>query len=271
MTDSGAAADGLDARAQRDAVRDRYAEAATATGGCCGDDDATAGTGNDRARKLGYADEDPAAVDAADLQLGCGNPTAIAALTPGEDVLDLGSGGGFDCFLAAREVGPGGRVVGVDMTPEMVERARENAAGSDLENVEFRLGEIEHLPVADASVDVVISNCVLNLSPDKPQALDEAYRALRPGGRLAVSDVVLTAELPPEVRGDPSSVAGCIAGAATVTDLETMLSETGFEDIAVEPKADSERFIREWDPDRDLGDCVVSAAIEARKPSTEAG
>jgi SAM-dependent methyltransferase len=270
MTGDGPAADEerLDARAQRAAVRDRYAEAAATGGdGCCGDGGATAGTDDDRARDPGYADEDLAAVDAADLALGCGNPTAIAALDAGEDVLDLGSGGGFDCFLAAREVGPSGRVVGVDMTPEIVERARANAADSDRSNVEFRLGEIEHLPVADAAVDAVISNCVLNLSPEKPQALGEAYRVLRPGGRLAVSDVVLTAELPPGVRGDPASVAGCIAGAATIADLETMLADAGFVDVAIEPEADSAAFIREWDADRDLSDYVVSAVIEARKPS----
>jgi len=161
----------------------------------------------------------------ANLGLGCGNPTAIASLEPGETVLDLGSGGGFDCFLAAREVGPDGRVIGVDMTPEMVERARENVEKNDADTVEFRLGEIEHLPVADESVDAIISNCVINLSPRKPQVFREAFRVLGPGGRLAVSDVVQTAPFPDDVRLDPSSVSACVAGAATIDEVESMLTD----------------------------------------------
>ena len=276
MSDSGPE---LDAASQRRAVRERYARIATDAdtsagedcsdgGGCCtGGSDGSARTDTDeRARQLGYSGTDVDAAGEANLGLGCGNPKALASLEDGETVLDLGSGAGFDCFLAAREVGGEGRVLGVDMTPEMVERARENASGSGFGNVEFRLGEIEHLPVADGSVDVVISNCVVNLSPDKPRVFREAYRVLRPGGRLAISDVVLTAEVPAELREDPESVASCVAGASTVEALEAMLDDAGFERVGIEPKDDSDRFIREWDDERDLSEFIVSASITGRMP-----
>ncbi|MFU8866473.1 arsenite methyltransferase [Natronococcus sp.] len=213
--------------------------------------------------------EDVAAVaEGADLGLGCGNPKAFAEMSEGETVLDLGSGAGFDCFLAARAVGDTGRVIGVDMTPEMVSRARENVAKNDASNVEFRLGEISNLPVADATVDVIVSNCVINLAPEKRRVFDESYRVLEPGGRLAISDVVQTAPFPEDVRLDPDSLTGCVAGASTVDTLETMLDEAGFEDIRIEPKAESTEFISEWDADRDLSEYLVSATIEARKPAT---
>nr|WP_135819944.1 arsenite methyltransferase [Halostella litorea] len=281
MSDGGSAdagGDGLSAAEQRSAVRERYASIAEEGSTCCGDGAASTGGGGDdgprdaaaRSRAVGYGADDVDAVDGdANLGLGCGNPTAIAGLEAGETVLDLGSGGGFDCFLAAREVGEDGRVVGVDMTPEMVETARENVAENDAGNVEFRLGEIEHLPVADGSVDVILSNCVINLSPDKPQVFREAYRVLRPGGRLAVSDVVMTADVPADLRDDPTSVAACVAGAATVPELEAMLADAGFADVAVEPKAESEAFVREWDPDRDLSEYVASARIAAEKPADD--
>ena len=262
----------------REMVRERYADVATSgqdccadvgvdatadDGACCGDD--AYATGSER---LGYDADDVAAVaDGADLGLGCGNPKAFAAMTAGETVLDLGSGAGFDCFLAADEVGPDGRVIGVDMTPEMVSKARENVAKNDAANVEFRLGEISHLPVADAVVDVVISNCVVNLAPDKQRVFEDAYRVLRPGGRLAISDVVQTAPFPDDVRMDPESLTGCVAGAATVDELERLLDDAGFEAIEIAPKAESTEFISEWDADRDLGDYLVSATIEAVKPS----
>jgi SAM-dependent methyltransferase len=259
--------EGLDAAEQRTAVRERYARIATESSPCCGDTATCDDPSAERTHELGYSDDDLDAVGStADLSLGCGNPAAIADLEEGDTVLDLGSGAGFDCFLAGRAVGPTGRVVGVDMTPEMVEKARENRETSDATNVEFRLGEIEHLPVADESVDVILSNCVVNLSPDKAQVFREAYRALRPGGRLAVSDVVLTAELPTDLRKDPSSVAACVGGASPIPALETMLSDAGFTDVAIEPKADSESFIRDWDDDRDLSDYIVAATIEAEKP-----
>ena len=257
----------IDAAEQRRAVRERYSEIATdADSGCCDDGDSVDDP-DAESRRRGYDDADVDAVaEGANLNLGCGNPGAIADLSPGETVLDLGSGGGFDCFLAAREVGPEGSVIGVDMTPEMVERARENVERNDADNVAFRLGEIEHLPVADRSVDVVISNCVINLSPEKPQVFREAFRVLRPGGRLAVSDVVRTAPFPDDVRLDPSSVTACVAGASSIEEIESMLRAARFTDVAIAPKDESEEFIREWDGDRDASEYVVSASIEARKP-----
>jgi SAM-dependent methyltransferase len=198
--------------------------------------------------------------------LGCGNPQAIAQLKPGETVLDLGSGGGFDCFLAAKQVGPTGTVIGVDMTGEMIERARENAKKAATENVEFRLGEIEHLPVADATVDVILSNCVVNLSPDKPAVFRDAFRVLKRGGRLAISDIVATAPLPEEVRSNLELHVGCMAGAALIDELRSMLAEAGFTEIRITPQEESRALIREWLPDSHLEDYVVSATIEAVRP-----
>ena len=198
----------------RQAVRERYAKAATEKSGCCapsccgGEKSAPA---EDIARTIGYTDEELGVLpEDANLGLGCGNPTAIASLEPGEIVLDLGSGAGIDCFLAAQRVGPSGKVIGVDMTPEMLERARRNAVEGGYSNVEFRLGEIEALPVADASVDVIISNCVLNLSPAKERALAEAYRVLRPGGRVVVSDMVSDLPVPAVLEGNLDAVAACL-------------------------------------------------------------
>lgn len=185
-------------------------------------------------KTVGYTDEQLGAIpDGADLGLGCGNPTALASLKKGEIVLDLGSGGGIDCFLAASKVGRNGRVIGVDMTPEMIERARENARKDDYTNVDFRLGEIEHLPVADNSVDVVISNCVINLSPDKAQVFKEAYRVLRPGGRVMVSDIVLLKELPDAIKSSVAAYTGCIAGASRKEDYLATMASTGFQDVEV--------------------------------------
>jgi SAM-dependent methyltransferase len=258
--------DGLSPDEQRRAVRRRYARIASDSSSCCDGSDTSSGA--DLTRQLGYSESDAAAVaDGANLGLGCGNPNAIASLQPGETVLDLGSGAGFDCFLAAREVGDAGRVIGVDMTPEMIEKARGNVTKNDVSNVEFRLGEIEHLPVADGTVDVVISNCVVNLSPDKQQVFHEVYRALRAGGRLAISDVVLTAPLPDDVHGDPESVASCVAGASPIPEVEHMLSNAGFDAIRVESDEGSEKFISEWDAERDVSEYVVSATIEAVKPT----
>jgi len=219
--------------------------------------------------QIGYSPEEVQAVPVgADLGLGCGNPQAIAALQWGEKVLDLGSGAGFDCFLAVRQVGPTGQVIGVDMTAEMVAKARKNAGEAGYANVEFRLGEIEHLPVADASVDVIISNCVINLSPDKGQVFREAFRVLRPGGRLAIADIVATAQMPEELRNDLALYTGCIAGAANIGELEGMLAESGFQQIRIQPKDESRRLIREWAPGRNIEDCIASASIEAVKPAS---
>ena len=204
--------------------------------------------------------------DGADLGLGCGNPQAIASLKPGERVLDLGSGAGFDAFLAARQVGSEGRVVGVDMTAEMVAKARANAANTTLDHVEFRLGEIEHLPVADESVDVIMSNCVINLSPDKPAVVREAFRVLGSGGRLAISDIVALTPLPASLQEDLAAYTGCIAGAALVADLQAMLEEAGFSDVRIEAKGESRALVSGWVPGRSVEDYVASALIQAVKP-----
>ncbi len=256
-------------------VRDRYGAIArdgtsgcgcapATAGSCCGAPDGIVSVVSTR---LGYTGAELAAAPAAaDLGLGCGNPQAIAALQPGETVLDLGSGAGLDSFLAARQVGPNGRVIGVDMTPDMVTRARANARAAGADNVEFRLGEIEHLPLADSSVDVVISNCVVNLSPDKPAVWREALRVLRPGGRIAIADIVTSAPLPPALRDDPALHCACIGGAATITEIGQQLAAAGFLNVRVEPREQSRTFIRDWAPGTDAEAWIVSAAITAVKP-----
>jgi SAM-dependent methyltransferase len=237
--------------AVRQAVREGYSKIATtaAEGGCgcrtresccCGSAPASA---EELARQIGYSAEELGALpDGANMGLSCGNPTALAALKPGDVVLDLGSGGGFDVFIAGRKVGPAGRAIGVDMTPEMLSKARRNSAQyrerTGLDNVEFRLGEIEHLPVADSSVDVIISNCVINLSPDKAQVWREMARVLKPGGRVAVSDLALFKPLPEAVRELVEALVGCIAGAALVGETEQMARAAGLGDIVLRPKPD---------------------------------
>jgi SAM-dependent methyltransferase len=187
-------------------------------------------------------------------------------LKPGETVLDLGSGGGFDCFLAAKQVGNTGKVIGVDMTPEMISKARENALKDDYSNVEFRLGEIERVPAADDSIDVIISNCVINLSPNKLNVFKETFRILKPGGRLAISDVVATAQLPPEFKNDLDLLSACVSGAATVAEITEMLQEAGFHNIEIQTKDESRELISHWVPGKNVQDYIVSATIEARKP-----
>ncbi len=217
-------------------VRDRYAGIAMQGGSCCGTNTACGGSGFAElaSRKVGYSKEELESVpQGANLGLGCGNPIALASLKEGETVLDLGSGAGFDCFLAAREVGPAGQVIGVDMTPEMIEKARENARKGGYGNVEFRLGEIEHLPAADGSVDAVISNCVVNLSTAKERVFAEAYRVLKPGGRVMISDLVLSRELPEGMAGSLAAYAGCISGAVRKEEYIHYLEMTGFRDIRV--------------------------------------
>ncbi|GAO01463.1 arsenite methyltransferase [Anaeromyxobacter sp. PSR-1] len=251
----------------RQAVREHYGRVAVEGSGCgCGT--GCCGASPTTSLALGYTSSDlEAAPEGANLGLGCGNPQAIAALRPGEDVLDLGSGGGFDCFLAAKQVGPEGRVIGVDMTPEMVARARANAKQLDAQNVEFRLGEIEHLPVADASVDVVLSNCVVNLSPDKPAVLREVFRVLRPGGRIALSDVVATAPLPCEIGEGVAAYMGCVAGAALVDDLRGWLDAAGFVETSVRVDEASRAMIGEWLPGTGAERFVASASIKGVKPN----
>ena len=229
------------------------------SGGCCGHDA--------QARTLGYSAEDLAtAPDGANLGLGCGNPVALASLKPGQTVLDLGAGAGFDAFLAARAVGPEGRVIGVDMTPEMVAKARANAKKGGRTNVEFRLGEIEALPVADATVDVIVSNCVINLCPDKRPVYREAFRVLRPGGRIAVSDVVAREELSDEVKRDLALHSGCLAGATLHDELIRILQEAGFTDIVVRAKGNSDEVITSWEAKRGFESKVFAAEVTATKP-----
>ena len=236
--------------------------------GCCSQSSCAGEISHqDISSALGYSSEELAAApEGANMGLGCGNPQAIAALRTGETVLDLGCGGGFDTFLAARQVGPEGLVIGVDMTPEMIARARRNADKSGFENISFRLGEIENLPVADAIVDVIISNCVINLSSDKLAVYKEAYRVLKPGGRLAISDVVATAQVPEEMRRNLELWSACASGASLIKDLEEYLSAAGFDRILINLDDGSREFIRQWVPDRQLEKYIVSAGIEAVKP-----
>jgi len=274
----------------KESVRESYAKVAKAGGvsikssmaaSCCGPSDTSADTNvaasccggpevtpEQMSAVMGYSNEEIASViEGANMGLGCGNPVALASLKTGETVVDLGSGGGFDCFLAAKQVGQSGQVIGVDMTPEMITKARKNADKTGTKNVEFRLGEIEHLPVADNSADLIMSNCVINLSPDKPQVYREAYRILKPGGRLSISDVLATAALPDEIRINLALVAACVGGAETFDDTEKILKEAGFQNIKISANDNSRELIREWDPDKSENavDYVVSAYIEAVK------
>jgi SAM-dependent methyltransferase len=220
----------------RSVVRDGYAKVAKGGSGCCSTPGCCSGADLAKtvSRKIGYSEEDMAAVpEGANLGLGCGNPVALASLRKGEIVLDLGSGAGFDCFLASKRVGPKGKVLGVDMTPEMLVKARANAERGGYGNVEFRLGEIEALPVADGAVDAVISNCVINLSIDKPRVFREAFRVLRPGGRLMVSDIVLLKPLPKKIMDSAQAYVGCLSGAMKRADYLAAIRKAGFRDVTV--------------------------------------
>jgi arsenite methyltransferase len=218
-------------------------------------------------QRLGYSAEQTSTVpEGSNLGLGCGNPLAIASLQRGQTVLDLGSGAGFDAFLAARAVGPEGKVIGVDMTSAMISKARSNAAKAGVSNTEFRLGEIENLPVPDSSVDVILSNCVINLSPDKNRVFAESWRVLKPGGRLAISDVVALKPVPQHMVEDPQLYASCASGAALVEEVEVMLLNHGFNGVRVKPKPDSSAVIEACFPGKGFEEMFASADIEATKP-----
>jgi arsenite methyltransferase len=278
-------------QAVRDLVRGGYAKIAKETSaGCCGSGVSCCGSSpldaDKLARELGYTKEELQALpEGANMGLSCGNPAALAALKPGEVVLDLGSGGGFDVFIAGRKIGASGRAIGVDMTPEMLAKARNNIAfyreQTKLENVEFRLGEIEHLPVADNSVDAIISNCVINLSPDKSQVWREMARVLKPGGRVAVSDMALLKPLPPEVLKLVEALVGCVAGAALASDTERWAREAGLTDIVLKPKAEYveamtsfedplyKQIVAHLPAGAKPGDYIVSLEVQARKAGAD--
>lgn len=265
----------------RRAVREGYGKIARSESqSCCG---SSCGSADSLARGVGYSASDLENLpESANMGLSCGNPTALAQLQPGETVLDLGSGGGFDIFIAGEKVGAQGRAIGVDMTADMIDRARNGIAvyseRTGLENVEFRLGEIEHLPLADESVDVVISNCVINLSPHKPQVWREIARVLKPGGRVAVSDLALKRALPQDVTHMVEALVGCVAGAALVSDTQTMVDDAGLVDIELEPRDGYVDAMADWhDPlyariiehlpeGETPADYVTSLAVSARKP-----
>jgi SAM-dependent methyltransferase len=257
----------------RDAVRETYGKVAKSDSpgcgcsgdGCCGSSSFV--SAEEISMALGYSgDEVKGVPEGANMGLGCGNPQSIAGLKSGEIVLDLGSGGGFDSFLAARQVGESGLVIGVDMTTEMINKARVNAEKGSYRNVEFRQGEIENLPVASDSVDVIISNCVINLSPDKPRVFSEAFRVLKEGGRMAVSDIVAFTEIPEDAKKDIAMHTGCFAGASMISEVKEMLSAAGFEQISVVPVGESKTFMRDWIQGMDITDYALSASIEAVKP-----
>jgi len=264
----------IDPEIVRQKVREGYGKIAGTGGSCCGPTPTCCGSSPDAsnglAKHVGYSSEELAALpDGANMGLSCGNPNALAALQPGEVVLDLGSGGGFDVFIAGRKVGPTGRAIGVDMTPEMLAKARKNIGTyrerSGLNNVEFRLGEIEHLPLADASVDVVISNCVINLSPDKPQVWREIARALKPGGRVAVSDLALLKPLPAAILEMVEALVGCVAGAVLVSETERMAKEAGLGDIVLKSKSAYIDGMVDWqDP---LSQKIIAHLPAGAKPS----
>jgi len=266
-------------------VRKGYAKVAKQEGSCCGGSvctDDVAVLSERVSRSIGYSDEELGSVpEGANMGLGCGNPVALASLKEGETVLDLGSGGGLDCFLAATKVGDKGKVIGVDMTPEMIDKARENARKGKRKNVEFRLGEIENLPVADNSVDVVVSNCVINLSADKPRVFEEAFRVLRPGGRLMVSDIVQLKDLPAVVKKSVEAYVGCLSGAMIKEKYLETIRKAGFEEVKVmeesqfpveymanDPTAKAAVAELGWTSEtvKDIANAVASVKVYGKKP-----
>lgn len=257
------------------AVRERYGPIAARNGSCCAPSCCSSKNisedsfdGNKAALGLGYESAALTSVpEGSNLGLGCGNPQAIASLKPGETVLDLGSGAGFDVFLAAHAVGPTGKVWGVDMTPEMIAKARDNARKGGFSNVEFIEGHIESVPLPDSSVDVILSNCVINLSPDKGRVFTEAYRVLKPGGRLAISDIVALSALPDHMKKDWEFMTGCVAGALPIETNRILLETAGFVDVRITRKSTARDIVESWFPGQNVADYVSPATIEAIKPS----
>lgn len=252
----------------KNVVRKYYSDIAQANkSGCgCSCSDQSSKSAKEISRELGYSREELSSVpELSNMGLGCGNPLAIAELKPGETVLDLGSGGGFDCFLARAKVGSEGYVIGVDMTPEMINLARKNASENGYKNIEFKLGEIENLPVNNDSIDVIISNCVINLSPNKERVFEEAYRVLKNGGRLSIADIVITKELPSHIKEDLKFYSGCVSGAVSISYLEEILLKTGFKDVAIIQKENSDKIVNEWAPENNVNDYLTSVTIQAKK------
>ncbi len=259
----------------KEQVREAYGSVAEANdaGEACGNGQNCCGVPAfvdvDYAIKLGYSKEDVESVpEGANMGLGCGNPQAVSEINKGEVVLDLGAGGGFDAFLAAQRVGDEGSVIGVDMTPAMVSKARLNAEKNNYRNINFLLGEIEHLPVANSTVDVIISNCVVNLSTDKLQVFKEAFRVLKDGGRLAISDILSERSLPEHLANNAELYCGCVSGAISVNELEQILTQAGFEEISIEIKEKSREFLKGWYPGTGVEKYVVSANVRAVKPKS---
>jgi len=254
-------------------VREAYGEVAKSNNqkkscgnsrSCCG---ISATKDDSYSRELGYSLEELSSVpEGSNMGLGCGNPHVTALYKKGETVLDLGAGGGFDVFLASKLVGPTGKVYGVDMTPEMISNARLKAEKNEYHNVEFLLGEIEHLPLPDKSIDAIISNCVVNLSTNKSQVFKESFRVLRDGGRLAISDIVAHQPLPKEMVNNEELYCNCISGAITIDEIKRLLKQEGFVEIVIEPDEDSQMYIKDWVPGANAENYVVSAKITAVKP-----
>lgn len=251
---------------KKEIVRKRYSEIATSSCGCGCCESSNLHNTQDIALKLGYKENELKAIpEGSNLGLGCGNPIALAEIKPGETILDLGSGAGLDCFFAAKETGPSGKVIGVDMTSEMIAKAKENMTQTTFNNIEFRLGEIEELPVEDHSIDVVISNCVINLCEDKQKVYNEIFRVLKPGGRIAISDVAEIKEFTPEILNSDEMLCGCISGAATIKEIRQILLKSGFINIQITPKYESKEFIKNWTDEANIVDYVISVFIQANK------
>lgn len=253
----------------RNAVRNSYRKIAIGNAkedGCCGGSINLKKSSIEISRKIGYSDEEISTVpEEANMGLGCGNPQLIANIKEGETVIDLGSGGGFDCFLASKKVGTKGYIIGVDMTPEMISKSRVMSRKYRYRNVDFRLGEIENLPVADNTADVIISNCVINLSPNKQRVYNEAYRVLKKGGRIAISDIVLIRELTKEMKQDEKLYCGWVTGASSVEELKLYLEKAGFSDIKIETKEVSKEYAEKWGHNLKVGEYIMSASIKAIK------